>query len=140
MNGHLELRYPRNDLGDVFVATAADLKSFTVHVDGVKRFAYAITDGERVCAKSEATGDVTLPTAGFSFWTPESPKRHRLTITTPEGDYSQLFGIRRLVAEGDQLRFNGRPVYLQGVSEHCYFAPTMHLPRDVDYYRMVTGR
>ena len=138
VNGHLELRYPRNGLGDVYVTTAADLKSFTVHVDGVKRFAYAITDGERVCAKGEATGDFTLPTEGFSFWTPESPKRHRLTITTPEGDYSQLFGIRRLVAEGDQLRFNGRPVYLRGVTEHCYFAPTMHLPRDVDYYRMVT--
>jgi hypothetical protein len=144
VNGHLELRFPRNRLGDVYVTTAVDMKSFTVHTDGGVKFAYEISDrsssGGKVMAKGEASGDFTVSTAGFSFWSPEDPKRYELTIRTTEGAYSQLFGIRRLVADGEKLRLNGSPVYLRGVTEHCYFPKTVHLPRDLDYYRMITRK
>ena len=90
--------------------------------------------------KGEASGDFTLSTEGYDFWSPENPKRYDLSLTTPQGVYRQKFGIRRLVAAGEKFRLNGKPIYLRGVTEHCYFAKTVHLPRDLDYYRMVTAK
>ena len=138
VNGHLELRLPQSDLSDIYVTTAKDLKSFTVHVSGSDAFAYEIADGDRVMAKGESKGDFTLGTDGYAFWSPESPKRYDLRLTTAAGTCSRKFGIRRLVADGEKFRLNGRPVYLRGVTEHCYFPKTIHLPRDLDYYRMIT--
>ena len=140
VNGSLELRFPKNGLGDVYVTTAEDLKTFTVHVAGGARFDYEISDGSAVVAKGSADGDFTLPTDGFRFWSPESPVRYDLTLATAQGAYRQKFGVRRLVADGERFRLNGRPIYLRGVTEHCYFAKTIHLPRDVEYYRMVTAK
>ena len=140
VNGKLELRFLKNGLGDVYVTTAADLKTFTVHVAGGVQFDYEISDGGSVLAKGRAAGDVTLPTEGFSFWSPDSPKRYDLTLATPQGTCRQKFGIRRLVADGEKFRLNGKPIYLRGVTEHCYFAKTLHLPRDLDYYRMITAK
>ena len=140
VNGKLELRFPRNGLGDVYVTTAQDLKTFTVHVAGGVRFSYEIREDERVLARGKAKGDFTLPTEGFAFWSPEKPCRYELALATPQGTYLQKFGIRRLVADGEKLRLNGKPVYLRGVTEHCYFAKTVHLPRDLGYYRMITAK
>ena len=140
VNGRLELRFPRNGLGDVYVTTAADLRTFTVHVAGGVQFGYEISDGGAVLAKGSAKGDFTLPTDGFAFWSPESPRRYDLALTTAQGEYRQKFGIRRLSADGEKLRLNGKPIYLRGVTEHCYFPKTLHLPRDLAYYRMVTAK
>ena len=152
VNGRLELRFPRNGLGDVYVTTAKDLKSFTVHVGergmgngergmgNGERFAWEIRSDARVLANGAAGGDFTLPCEGFEFWTPERPVRYTLRLKTPEGEYSQKFGIRRLVADGEKFRLNGKPVYLRGVTEHCYFPKTVHLPRDLEYYRMITAK
>ena len=147
VNGDLEIRFPRSSLADVYVTTAQDLKSFTVHLGLAQRrgvaekeeCSYEISSiGGAVLARGKAIGDFTLPTDGFDFWSPERPVRYTLRIKTPEGEYSQKFGIRRLAADGEKLRLNGLPVYLRGVTEHCYFAKTVHVPRDLDYYRMVT--
>ena len=149
VNGDLEIRFLRSSLADVYVTTAQDLKSFTVHLGLTQRrgvaekeeCSYEISsiDGA-VLARGKAMGDFTLPTDGYDFWSPESPVRYTLRIKTPEGEYSQKFGIRRLTADGERLRLNGSPVYLRGVTEHCYFARTVHVPRDLDYYRMVTAK
>ena len=147
VNGDLEIRFLRSSLADVYVTTAQDLKSFTVHLGLAQRrgvaekeeCSYEISSiGGAVLARGKAIGDFTLPTEGFDFWSPERPVRYTLRIKTPEGEYSQKFGIRRLAADGEKLRLNGLPVYLRGVTEHCYFAKTVHVPRDLDYYRMVT--
>ena len=140
VNGHLELRFAKCDLGDVYVTTAKDLKTFTVHVSGKTGFEYEISDGVRTLAKGNAKGDFTLPTEGFKFWSPENPQRYDLAVKTQRGTYRQKFGIRRLAADGEKFRLNGNPVYLRGVTEHCYFAKTLHLPRDPGYYRMITAK
>ena len=54
--------------------------------------------------------------------------------------YEQQFGIRRLTTDGEQFRLNGDPCYLRGVTEHAYFAKTVHVPRDLAYYRMITAK
>ena len=141
IDGRCELRFVRHPLADAYVTTATDLKTFTVHVTGGEGgFDWRVADGARTVASGRATGDFTLPTAGFEFWSPENPKRYALTLTTPQGEYRQLFGVRRLVADGTKFRLNGKPVYLRGVTEHCYFPKTIHLPRDLAYYRMVTAK
>ena len=140
INGKLRLRFPKSDLRDVYVTTAADLKSFTVNVSGADSYRYEIADGGRIVAKGSAKGSFALPSAGFEFWSPENPKRYELRISNAKGSYSQKFGIRRLVAEGEKFKLNGKPVYLRGVTEHCYFAKTVHLPRDLEYYRMITKK
>ena len=152
VNGHFELRFVKNGIGDVYVTTEKDLKSFTVHVGGlnsrvehVERVAggdvlYEIKDGERVLAKGVASSDFTLSTEGYEFWSPEEPKRYDLTLTTAQGSYRQKFGIRRLVADGEKFRLNGKPIYLRGVTEHCYVAKTRRRPRDLEYYRMITAK
>lgn len=140
VNGNLDLRFPKNALGDVYVTTAKDLKTFTVHVAGGVPFRYEILDCAKVMAKGSSSGDFTLETEGYSFWSPQSPKRYTLTIVTEQGEYQQKFGVRRLVADGEKFRLNGSPIYLRGVTEHCYFAKTLHVPRDIDYYRMVTAK
>ena len=140
IEGRVELRFLKSDIGDIYVTTAADLASFTVHVSGSSPYSYSISDGTNVVSSGTGRGDVTLPTKGLEFWSPENPKRYRLTIETPAGAYTQLFGIRRLAASGERLRLNGRPVYLRGVTEHAYFAKTTHMPRDLAYWRMVTAK
>ncbi len=141
IDGRCELRFVRHSLADVYVTTAADWKTFTVHVTGGEGgFDWTIADGARIVRSGRATGDFTLATAGLEFWSPESPKRYALTLTTPQGEYRQLFGVRRLVADGEKFRLNGRPVYLRGVTEHCFFPRTIHLPRDLAYYRMATAK
>ena len=149
VNGDLEIRFLRSSLADVYVTTAQDLKSFTVHLGLTQRrgvaekeeCSYEISSiGGAALARGKAIGDFTLPTEGFDFWSPERPVRYTLRIKTPEGEYSQKFGIRRLAADGEKLCLNGLPVYLRGVTEHCYFAKTVHVPRDIDYYRMVTAK
>ena len=140
VNGNLELRFPKNGLGDVYVTTAKDLKTFTVHVSGKVPFRYEISDDGKVLAQGNGDGDFTLATSGYSFWSPELPKRYELTLATDGGVYRQRFGIRRLSAVGEKFRLNGEPIYLRGVTEHCYFAKTVHPPRDLNYYRMVTRK
>ncbi len=140
VNGHLELRFVGNSLGDVYVTTAADLKTFTIHTSGRVPFEYEIRDGERTLAQGCGIGAVTLSARGYEFWSPEHPRRYTLRLKTPEGSYGQRFGLRRLTAEGERLKLNGEFVYLRGVTEHCYFPKTMHLPRDLGYYRMITKK
>ena len=146
IDGRLELRFAGNGIRDVYVTTAKDLKSFTVHVGewgmgNGERVLYEIKNGGgAVVAKGEAKGDFTLPTKGFSFWSPENPVRYTLTLTTPEGSCSQKFGIRRLVPDGERMRLNGELTYLRGVTEHCYFPETVQLPRDLAYYRAITAK
>ncbi len=140
VNGDLELRFPKNDLADVYTTTAKDLKTFTVHVSGETRYSYIIADGARIMAQGEAQGDFSIGTEGYEFWSPEKPKRYELRIQSGHGVYSQLFGIRRLAADGERLRLNGAPVYLRGVTEHCFFPKTIHVPRDLGYFRMVTAK
>jgi hypothetical protein len=141
VNGHLELRFPKNDLADVYVTTAKDMKRIEVcaNANGAKYACEILDPLGKVAARGEMAGGsgLSIPTDGLKFWSPANPVLYTLRVKTPEGGYSQKFGIRRLTAEGDKLFLNGKPVYLRGVTEHCYFPKTMHLPRDMDYYRMI---
>ncbi|MGN0834052.1 MAG: sugar-binding domain-containing protein [Kiritimatiellia bacterium] len=138
VNGHVEFLFRDEQPPKVHVTTAADCKSFTVHAAGAAH--YVIRDGERVLAAGDLRDRVTLPADGYELWTPERPKLYGLEVSAGGRVTRQAFGIRRLTAQGEKLRLNGQPVYLRGVTEHCYFPQTVHLPRDLAYYRMITAK
>ena len=135
VNGHLALVFPGDGIRDVCVTTAPDLKTFTVHVDGNDEYDYSVGS-----LSGHAKGDLTLPSDGFGLWTPASPTLHVLTLKTAGDTHVVRFGLRRLVAKGPKLFLNGEPAYLRGVTEHCYFPQTVHLPRDIEYYRMIARK
>ena len=135
VNGHLALVFPGDGIRDVCVTTAEDLRTFTVHVDGPDEYDYSVGS-----LSGHAKGDLTLPADGFGLWTPESPTLHTLTLKTAGDTHVVRFGLRRLVAKGTKLFLNGQPAYLRGVTEHCYYPETVHLPRDIEYYRMITRK
>lgn len=143
IDGKVELRLAKSSLRDVYVTTAKDLKSFTVHLaDGGsgEKFKWEIRRGLAAVAGGEAAGDFSLSTGGFELWSPENPVLYTLAITAPGGGLEQKFGIRRFSAEGERLKLNGEFVYLRGITEHCYFAETVHPPRDLERYREMTKK
>ena len=135
VNGSLSLVFPGDGIRGIHVTTAEDLKTFTVHVDGQDEYEYAVG-----ALRGTARGDLTLPCAGLALWTPENPVLHALTLKTAGETHVVRFGLRRLVAKGAKLFLNGQPAYLRGVTEHCYYPETVHLPRSKAFYREVARK
>lgn len=127
--GDVELR--RQAVRDMWVTTAKDLSTFTVHTEG--HATVTVLDGEKVLFTANSEGEVTFPTDGLKLWSPDSPHLY----TAKAGDITRRFGIRRLTAEGTRLYLNGRPYFFRGTCEHCYHPLTVHPTRDKGYYRRV---
>lgn len=140
VNGSLELRFLKNAISDVHVTTSRDLRTFTVHVSAAGEFGWEVLDSGRSIRKGVSTGDFRCGTDGMEFWSPENPRLYELRISADGRVRTFRFGLRRLTANGERLELNGRSVYLRGVTEHCYFARTVHMPRDLEYYRHITAK
>lgn len=81
----------------------------------------------------------TIVRNGLSFWSPKTPKLYRLKLTLLSNgeitDTSELsIGFRQLRAEEYHLKFNGEPIFLRGICEHCYFPRTVHPESNISYY------
>ena len=135
--------YP-DGFSDAWVTVAPDCASFTVHADGVDCVRrVTVSDGGRTLASAVIfAGDesVTIPTDGFTLWSPDHPKRYTLTVESEGTTVSRLFGIRRLTADGMRLYLNGEPFYFRGICEHGYYPETVHPTDDKSYYRAVIRR
>ena len=136
INGHVELAFPENDIHDIYVTTGESLEYITVHVSGDTPYSWEIPG----VGAGTASGDFTLPAKGLRNWSPEDPFLYEIRIKCGKSEWSGRFGVRRMSAEGEKLILNGKPVFLRGVTEHCYFPKTVHVPRDLEYYRMVTAK
>ncbi len=142
VNGSVALEFPGDDLRELYVTTAADCRSFTVHVDGQSEYRYEIfrdADGQPLVS-GRGRGDTVLAADGFELWSPERPTLYRLRLTTAGAEHELRFGLRRLVAVDPKLFLNGEPVILRGITEHCYFPLTVHLPHDLEYFRELTAK
>jgi len=97
------------------------------------------------------TGDISALN-GSSCWTSLNPSLELWSDKTPHlynlllevwdnaqllDAHSQRFGLRRLVREGINLKLNDKPIYLRGVTDHCYWAETLTPPQDKVYYLRV---
>jgi len=140
--GNVELRVYPDGLRDLWVSTAEDCSSFTIHVIGAKdkNKMLKIFDGKTLLHTQEmpAGQDHCMISAqGFRLWSPEEPKRYKAVITTTNQEMELYFGIRRLTVAGTRLLLNGEPYFFRGSCEHCYQPMTVHPTQDKAYYRMV---
>jgi len=137
--GNVEVRLHRSALRDVYVTTAEDLSSVTVHVETAASvsFAWTLYDGNTPLQSGTADGDFTIDVRDLTNWSPDCPKRYRICLK--DGDYTleHSFGIRRLTVDGVHLRLNGELICMRGICEHGYFPLTAHPCRDITYYRNI---
>jgi len=136
--GDVELRSYPDGLRDVWVSTAEDLSSFTIHTVGGAVKTVQIYDGKKLLAAKEFDGDsITLSTEGFKRWSPDAPHLYRAVVSTEHQTVERRFGIRRLTVRGTKLYLNGEPYFFRGICEHCYHPITVHPTREKNYYRKV---
>ncbi len=135
--GDVQIRVYKSPVRDVAVCTSRDCASANVYVNmaGESGFAWKVLDEGAVIRSGEACGDFSFETEGMTCWTPEEPKLYTLQIDCGGATVRETFGVRRLTADGVQLKLNGKPVYLRGVCEHCYFPETVHPVSDISFYR-----
>ncbi|WP_029010212.1 glycoside hydrolase family 2 protein [Azospirillum halopraeferens] len=116
---------PRTVIRDLFVHLAAD--------DGYDRIRAAVeVDGPAAAARLEipALGiDVAVPLdadgrgavevdARPDLWSPESPTLYDVVLSAGGDRVSDRVGFRRIERVGDEIRLNGRPLFLRGISVH----------------------
>ena len=139
ITGDVELRVYHSALRDAAIVISEDrsLVSVSVELTQSASFDWSVYDGETRILSGRADGDFCFCAKGLEQWSPENPKLYTLEICCGEAVLSRRFSVRRLTAEGVHLRLNGKPVFLRGICEHCYFPDTVHPNHDISFYRNV---
>ncbi len=142
ITGDVEIRIYPSPLRDVKITTSPDLKfvfiSPTLASDASVR--YEVLDGDNVLVSGEALGDFAIDSSALEPWSPENPKLYTLKIYCGECVLERSFGVRRLTVDGVHFRLNGKPYYLRGVCEHCYYPETVHPTHNIIFYRSVIAK
>lgn len=86
-------------------------------------------------------------TFGMQAWSDNSPRLYRIELELRDAGkktildlLTQSFGLRHIACRGTRLEMNGRPIYLRGATEHCYFPLTCTPPADVESYREIVKK
>ncbi len=109
------LSRPEGHLTDIDIRTAGD--EVTARFDGTA--AVTLSDGDRVLARREATGEVTFHVDSPRRWNAEQPYLYTLTFERLGEVIVQKVGFRDIaVSDKYELLINGTPVKLQGVNHH----------------------
>ncbi len=137
ITGDIELRVYHCPLRQVSVKISSDCKVVDVAVDSVEKSEYdwQVSDGDKIIKSGKTVGNFSFDSKGLELWSPESPKLYTLTVSCQTGSIEREFGVRRLTVDGIDLRLNGKPYYLRGICEHCYFPITVHPNHDLSFYR-----
>lgn len=139
ITGDVELRFYKSPLRDVCLYVSDDCKVVTAKAD-MKESAlikWEVIDEGKVLKSGEANGDFSFDTHGLECWSPEKPKLYTLCVACGEGKSFIKFGVRKLIADGVHFKLNGKPYFLRGICEHCYFPETVHPNHDIVYYRSI---
>lgn len=139
ITGDVELRVYNCPLREVSVVISEDCGTAEVSVESVSSvdLNWHVLDGENVVKEGKSDGNFAFDTDGLAFWSPDSPKLYTLVVECEGGSIERKFGVRRLLADGVHLKYNGKPYYLRGICEHCYFPITVHPNHDLNFYRDV---
>lgn len=137
--GDVEVRLYRSALRDIYVTTAEDLHSVTVHVDAKKsvNFTWTLFDGKTEMRSGEGCESFKIDAADLEKWSPDNPKLYTIRITDGDRHIERKFGVRRLTVDGVHLRLNGEFICPRGICEHGYFPLTAHPCRDISYFRNI---
>ena len=142
ITGDVELRCYETPLRDAAVIIDPDCRYAAVHLETVSpaQVAWQVWDGDTLLLEGSTWGDFSLDVSGLLPWSPENPKGYTLRLSCGSACLTRQFGVRRLRAEGTGLFLNGKPYYLRGVCEHCYYPLTIHPETDPEYYRMIVRK
>lgn len=137
--GDIELRTYLSPLRDVYVLISDDCSKANVYVESIApcNCSWSLLDGNKILKSGEIDGDFSFDTTDLAMWSPESPKLYTLRVICGAGCIERVFAVRRLVPVDVHLMLNGKPYYLRGVCEHCYYPMTVNPSRDIDFYRDV---
>lgn len=69
-------------------------------------------------SKGRAEFRHVLAESDLQRWTPESPRRYEVTLSTNADQTSELIGFRSIETRGPDILLNGEPVFLRGISIH----------------------
>lgn len=139
ITGNVELRFYKTALRDISIFMEEDCSVAHVKIDSKAsvEFSYEISDDIAVYKKGTANGDFSFDTTDLEMWSPENPKLYTLKIICDGEICYRKFGLRRILADGQGFKLNGKPYYLRGICEHCYFPETIHPAHDYVYYRSI---
>jgi beta-glucuronidase len=60
----------------------------------------------------------TIQVPGLRLWSPKSPKRYRVVLSTAADRVEDRIGFRTVEVRGRQILLNGQPVFLRGICIH----------------------
>jgi len=73
----------------------------------------------RATVTTDAAGRAAFDFAAApALWSPESPKLYDVTITAGGDSVHDQIGFRTIETAGTEIRLNGRPIFLRGISLH----------------------
>ncbi len=147
----------RKEIGSLFIYPDNNLEKLTWRVklrgpSEKSRLEWAIYDkksGSRVAEGEQFTNrDAMMWNTGIfnmATWDENNPDLYTIKLKLYDDEIlsdtlDQDFGLRRLVRKGINLYLNGEPVYLRGVTDHCYWAETCTPPVNKEYYKKIIGR
>jgi beta-glucuronidase len=68
---------------------------------------------------TDAQGKLRLTAKNrLALWSPESPMLHDVRIEAAGGEVTDRIGLRTIATKGRELLFNGKPIFLRGISLH----------------------
>ncbi len=62
--------------------------------------------------------DYTIIADDIKYWSPDSPKRYAITLTTDADSIVDTIGFRTITTAGSDIMLNGEPIFLKGISIH----------------------
>ena len=139
ITGDVTLRVYNSSLRDLAVKISDDLSEVFAEVEVSEpcEIEWYVYDGDKLIKSGRTGGDFSFNSEGLEYWSPESPKLYTLVVKSGEGNIERQFGVRRLIPDGVHLKLNGKPCYMRGVCEHCYFPITVHPHHDLAEYKKI---
>ena len=98
--------------GYVHVEGAQAGMPVTVDLPAAKLHAEGVTEADGRVA-------ISLPAAGLTLWTPETPKLYRVVLKAGEDTLTDEMGFRTIETTGTKILLNGKPIVLHGVCIHA---------------------
>ncbi len=140
--GDVELRFYTSPIREAAVLVSKDCRTVTVkpELSCECELGWSVKDGGKTVVSGKASGEFSFDAVELDKWSPESPKLYTLVLTSGDAVFERRFGVRALTVEGMEFRLNGKPYYLRGICEHCYYPDTVNPWQDVKKYREVIRR
>ena len=75
--------------------------------------------GEVINTRSDENGFAQFEVMGnIELWSPENPKLYDITISIEKETLADQIGFKTIEAVGTEIRLNGKPFFLKGISVH----------------------